>query len=104
MVASAFCAVSPKAMRQRTFYMYFVYILKSINKNWYYTGHTHDLENRIVEHNTGRSRSTKVNRPYMLVYKEEYNTKSEAFKREQEIKRYKHGEAFKKLIEHCRVV
>ena len=33
-------------------------------------------------------------------YAETYNTKSEAFKREQQIKSYKSGEAFKKLIEN----
>jgi predicted GIY-YIG superfamily endonuclease len=33
-----------------------------------------------------------------LVYKEEYSTKRKAFLRERQIKRYKGGEAFQKLL------
>lgn len=41
----------------------------------------------------------------MLVYEEKFNTKGEAFKREQQIKNYKHGEAFKKLVkQHWEIV
>ena len=78
--------------------MYFTYILKSKIKNWYYIGHTSDVENRLKQHNKGRSQSTKFYKPFTMVYEERFNTKSEAFKREQQIKSYRHGEAFKKLI------
>ncbi len=82
--------------------MFYVYILKN-NTNIrcrYYIGHTKDIEKRVKEHNSKRVRSTKAFVPWKLVYTEIYNTKSEAFKREQQIKSYKSGEAFKKLIEN----
>lgn len=78
--------------------MFSTYILKSIDKDWYYIGHAFDLINRLKQHNAGRSKSTKPYRPFALVHEERFKTKGEAFKREQQIKKYKHGEAFKKLI------
>ena len=97
MVASALCAVSPKAMRQRKS-CFCVYILKSTKKEWYYIGHTSNISKRINEHNLGKSRSTRPYQPFELIYEEEFKTKGEAFKRELQIKSYKHGTAFKMLI------
>ena len=79
--------------------MYFVYILKSKNFNRYYIGHTSDWKKRLSEHNTNKVRSTKAYSPWEIVLLEKYETKSEAFKREMQIKSYKSGEAFKKLLE-----
>lgn len=62
--------------------MYYVYVLKSINSDKLYTGFTENLENRIIKHNKGDVRSTKAYIPYQLVYKEEYQNKTEARKRE----------------------
>ncbi len=78
--------------------MYYVYILKSLKINWYYVGHTSNTDNRLIQHNNGENKSTKKYIPLVLIYSEIFSTKSEAFKREQQIKSYKHGEAFKKLI------
>lgn len=78
--------------------MFSVYILRSLKKEWYYIGHTSDKESRFEFHNNGKVRSTKPYSPFSLIYSEEFLTKAEAFKRELQIKRYKHGEAFKKLI------
>ncbi len=99
MVASASGAVSPKAMRQRTLKnMYTTYIIKSLKKDWYYVGHTSNKYKRLKSHNEGRVRSTKPYAPFVLIHEEKFYTKSEAFKREQQIKKYRHGEAFKKLV------
>ena len=78
---------------------YFVYILKSVKDNKYYIGSTSDVKARVNFHNSGRQLSTKNRIPFVLVYKEELTTKSEALKREMQIKSYKSGNAFKKLIE-----
>ena len=79
--------------------MFYTYILKSSLKDWYYIGHTSDIDKRLKEHNNGLSKSTKPYKPFELVYFEKFETKSEAFKREQQVKRYRHGEAFKKLLD-----
>ena len=78
--------------------MYFVYILKSNNFPHYYIGHTANLEKRLAEHNSGQVKSTKKYMPWQIVYSETAGTKSEAYKREMQIKSYKGGNAFKKLL------
>ena len=77
---------------------YYVYILQSEKDQSYYIGYTSNLEKRLEYHNSGRQRYTKYRKPFKLIYFEEFETKSDALKRESQIKRYKGGEAFKKLI------
>jgi len=82
--------------------MYKVYVLKSLNRKRYYIGHTSDFSTRLKKHNAGQVRSTKAYAPWTLVYSEDFQTKSEAQKREYEIKSYKSGIKFKQLIlERC---
>jgi len=52
--------------------MYFVYILKSVNKETYYIGQTNNLSVRIKEHNIGKSKSTKLGVPWKLVFKKSF--------------------------------
>ncbi|OGI24982.1 MAG: endonuclease [Candidatus Moranbacteria bacterium RIFCSPHIGHO2_12_FULL_54_9] len=78
--------------------MYQVYILKSEIQTRYYIGHSHNLAERLETHNRGAVRSTKAYRSWKIVYTELCESKQEAYKRELQIKSYKGGEAFKKLI------
>ena len=78
--------------------MYYVYILKS-EENKYYIWSSNDLERRIEQHNLKNlSKWTKSYNNWILIYKEEHNTKTEALIREKQIKSYKWWNAFKKLI------
>ena len=77
--------------------MFTVYILKSIKNSRFYIGHTADLRKRLIEHNSGKTRSTKAYAPWEIVYTEDFGTKSEAYRREMEIKSYKSGFKFKEL-------
>jgi putative endonuclease len=79
--------------------MYFVYIIYSEKFDRYYVGSTADMNGRVSGHNSGKTRSTKPFRPWALVYSESFGTRTEARKRENQIKRYKGGEAFKKLLQ-----
>ena len=78
--------------------MFIVYILKSQIKERYYIGCTSNLKRRILEHNSGKTRSTKAYMPWQLVYEEYFSSEQQAFIREKEIKSYKSGIKFKKLI------
>ncbi len=78
--------------------MYKIYILQSLKSNKFYIGHTSDIEKRLFEHNNKRVRSTKYGAPWRIVYSENFGTKSEAFRREMEIKSYKGGYKFKNLL------
>lgn len=65
-----------------------VYILRC-SDNSLYTWITNDLEKRIYAHNNLKTwaKYTKARRPCSLFYFEKYETKSEALKREIEIKK-----------------
>jgi putative endonuclease len=68
---------------------YFTYVLKSELTGSSYVGHTSNLEKRMVEHNIGKSLSTKGKRPWRLVYYEEYTRRSEAISKERYFKSIK---------------
>ena len=67
--------------------MFYVYIVECAD-NTLYCGYTNDLNSRINEHNLGKNgaKYTKTRRPVKLVYFEKFETKSEAMKREYQIK------------------
>lgn len=78
--------------------MYSVYILQSTKNNKYYIGQTKNLVDRLRRHNKGYVKSTTKFRPWKLLLFENYKTRSEACLRELEIKKYKGGIKFKKLV------
>ena len=77
---------------------YYVYIIQSLSDRTYYVGSTQNVEDRIERHNQGRSQYTKTKRPWQLVYTEEYLNKSDAIKRENQIKRRKSKNYIDSLI------
>ena len=78
--------------------MFFVYILLSEKTGKYYIGSTGDVDDRLYRHNSGQSKYTKSGLPWALVYREEYSTRGEAMKRENEIKRWKSHKRISVLI------
>ncbi len=60
--------------------MYYAYVIKGLNNEFYYKGHCENLEKRLLQHNSGMTESIKMYRPFAIVY-------SEALK--QEKKQYK---------------
>jgi putative endonuclease len=61
---------------------WFVYAIKSIQRNYIYVGLTSDLKRRITQHNTGKERTTRPYRPFELIYIEIFETRSEARNKE----------------------
>ena len=61
---------------------YFVYFLKSKKKERFYIGCTKDLEKRLREHNSGKTKSTKPYVPWEMFHSEEFVDKKDAYKRE----------------------
>ena len=68
---------------------YHAYILRSQSTGRFYVGHTENRGTRVVEHNNNRTMSIKNRGPWVLVYSEEYATRSEASQRERQIKKMK---------------
>lgn len=68
--------------------MFTVYILRT-NKNTLYIGQTNNLEKRLKQHRNHNSKSSKYVRSFdsfELVYTEEFPTRSQAMKREWQLK------------------
>lgn len=65
---------------------YYTYMLL-IENNSLYCGYTDDVEKRFQAHCEGRgAKFTKAHKPVKIVYKREFETKSEAMKEEYRIK------------------
>ena len=84
--------------------MYFVYILQSIKDKKYYIGQTENVDDRLAIHNKGLVRSTRLRIPFIIVKTETFDTRGEARKRENYLKKLKGGNEFKKIIKHCGIV
>ena len=66
--------------------MYFVYLIECGDKS-IYTGITTDVQRRFKEHGSGTGGSyTRAKKVIKVLYTEQYKTRSEALKRESEIK------------------
>ncbi len=74
--------------------MYCVYVLRSLAHERFYVGITEDVDRRIGEHNSGKTKSTKFYTPWNLVFIEKFETRIEARNREKFLK----GGSGKELI------
>lgn len=79
--------------------MYYTYILKCSDGSLY-CGYTNNPEKKVATHNKGKgAKYTKTRLPVELVYLESFFEKSDALKRECEIKNLKRSEKLKLLKE-----
>ena len=62
--------------------MFWVYAISSLNRNYIYVGLTSGLESRIARHNKGYEKTTKPYRPFVLLFFEQVNTRTDARERE----------------------
>ncbi len=65
---------------------YYVYILRSLKDNKFYTGYTVNLKNRIKNHNEGKVVSTRHRIPFELIYFEGCLNEEDALHREKYLK------------------
>ncbi|WP_212590519.1 GIY-YIG nuclease family protein [Williamwhitmania taraxaci] len=77
---------------------YFTYILQSKKDGSYYIGSTLNIEERVKRHNAGKERYSSRGIPWQLVCWEQFETRSEAYKREMEIKGHKSRAYIERLI------
>lgn len=67
--------------------MFTAYVLKSEKNGKRYVGYSgKSVVERLHEHNTGSSTYTRQNRPFILLYTEQYADKKEATRREKYLK------------------
>lgn len=66
--------------------MFTVYVLKSLIAEKSYVGFTNNIKERLRQHNSGQNYFTKRYMPWRLIYKEEFEKREEAIKREKYLK------------------
>ena len=79
----------------------YVYIFKSVRTGHYYTGSTHDLQERLREHNNPHanpSRWTRRGAPWELVFSAHFSTVAAALQAEKFIKRQKSRRFIEQLL------
>jgi putative endonuclease len=69
--------------------MAYAYVIQSELTGHFYIGSAVNLNSRIADHNAGNTAYTKNQRPWKLVYSEEFEKLSDARKRERTIKSWK---------------
>ena len=75
--------------------MWFVYIIECENKSLY-TGCTNDLNRRFQEHKLGTgARYTSLHKPIKILFSQECGTRSNALKKEYQIKGWPHDKKIK---------
>ena len=67
--------------------MYYMYVLLSERDKSTYVGYSDDVHKRLKRHNEGRSRYTKLKKPWKLIYYEAYLSEKKARQRELQLKR-----------------
>jgi len=75
-----------------------VYIIYSATLDKYYTGSCQDFGIRLLQHNSGKNKSTKGGIPWVLKYEEKYETNQDVRKREAAIKKMKSRKYIEQLI------
>jgi len=68
---------------------YYVYILYSRKADRYYVGETENVDIRLKSHLSGISRYTSIADDWTVVHTEPFNSRSDAIRREKDIKRKK---------------
>ncbi|MDY0082822.1 MAG: GIY-YIG nuclease family protein [Ignavibacteriaceae bacterium] len=71
---------------------YFVYIIQSEKHNFHYIGHTNNLKDRLLRHNSNRNKFTRNKGPWKLIISAKCYSKSEAYSLERKLKSFKNSE------------
>ena len=84
--------------------MYFVYVLRSLKRGKLYYGQTKDINSRLKQHNSGKTKSTRSGIPYLLVFYEICTTREKARLREKYFKSGIGWEYIKRRLDSALVV
>ena len=75
-----------------------MYIIQSRKNNRYYVGSTKNVQNRLIEHNAGKTRSTRHYIPWKVVFYKSYGNLNKAGKVERKIKKAKSRKIIEMII------
>jgi putative endonuclease len=66
--------------------VFYAYIIKSVEHEFFYKGNCQNLEKRLEQHNSALTESIRPYVPFWLAYFEEYETEEEVILREKYFK------------------
>ena len=75
-----------------------LYILQSEKNGSYYIGSTNNMERRLTEHNSGKTKSLRYILPVHIAFQKEFPTLRDARRMELKLKRYKNRKILEKII------
>jgi len=78
--------------------IFHVYVIES-EEGKRYTGHTGDLQQRLIDHNEGTTFTTKKSRNWKLIYTEPHHTRASAMQREKFLKSGAGRDYIKRMID-----
>ena len=78
--------------------MFLLYILKSKKNDRFYIGSTNDMERRLNEHNSGKTKSLKYLRPLEVVFLKEFENERDARQMEKKLKKFKNKNILEKIV------
>ena len=65
---------------------YFVYAIKGLERNYIYVGLSNDVKRRLCEHNSGKNKTTRIYRPFVIIHVEKCLDRPSARVREKYLK------------------
>ena len=77
---------------------YAVYIIYSDKFDMYYIGQTNNVRHRLEEHNSDKAGYTISCQPWILVYEQKFNSRTEAMILEKYLKSFKNKKRIKAYI------
>lgn len=83
--------------------MFKVYILKSLRTDRYYIGSTNDLERRLAEHNSGKTRSLLGHLPVALVFSKDFASRKDALRIEKLLKAKKSRVIIDRIVQENKI-
>ena len=69
--------------------MFHTYIVQSETNGKLYIGHTENIEQRIADHNSNRSKYTRFKGPWKIIFNKPAISRGEAMKLEYHLKQFK---------------
>lgn len=80
--------------------MFYVYILQSLKDKGLYIGYTNNLKKRFIEHQKGKSLSTKSRIPFKLVHYQAFISQKDALETEKYFKTTRGWERINRMLEN----
>ena len=71
---------------KQKYMLYYIYVIRSKNRNYIYVGLTNNLNRRVSQHQNGKEKTTAPYRPFKILFAEQFLSRIDARNREKYLK------------------